>query len=455
VVHAYLWFALLATRHPPGVPAVVNVQTLGAHSDGTNAAATTAAFQTAFNNYPTGQITVPAGTYAIDNSAGWLTVNNFSGQLVFEGGAQLMFTSNEMGGLLFIGGSGATITGLTANYSTLPTYRNSPNEMIKFSGTTNTTVTNIAVYNSPAAGILFYDSTNPKVTNATVTDSWADGLNFSNCSNAQITNLTTLNTGDDGLSFLNYAQYPNLTGGLAQNITINHSAARGIAIMGQSNVTVNGFQIQDTSSSGVLVAQDTFYNTRVPSNVLIENGTISGAGTVTPLGGNQYGIEYNSQTSVTFTNITTTGSLGPGLSGMSPNGSVTVSGVTVESPGAGSPGFLFYQTGTVHATNLTANATPSYGFMFYQSSQIVANGLTAIDTGQTDPLRRAIWFEDSTSISATTLDIVSAAGDAYIVGCYTDVGYTNPSGTVKTISAQLTAATLSIQNSCSGVSFTP
>jgi polygalacturonase len=434
---------------------VVNVQTLGAFANGTNAAATTAAFQSAFNNYPNAQIIVPAGTYAINNASGPLTINNFSGQFIFEGGAQLIFTSNELGGLLFVGGSGATVTGLTANYSTPPTYRNSPNEMIKFSGTTNTTVTNITVYNSPAAGILFYDSTNPKVAGATVIDSLADGLNFSNCQNAQVTNLTTQNTGDDGLSFVNYAQYPNLTGGFAQNISITNSKARGIAVVGQSNVTVNGFQIQNTSSSGVLVAQDTAYDTRVPANVLIENGTINGAGTLAPLTGNQYGVEYNAQTSATFTNLTVIGSGGNGFSGASPKGTVTLSGVTVESPGANSVGFNFYQTRTVHATNLTATEIPSYGFMFYQSSTIVASGLTAIDTAVSDSLRRAIWFEDSASISATNLNIVSAAGEAYVIGCYTDTGYAAPTGSVKNISAQVTGGALAIQNSCSKVTFTP
>jgi polygalacturonase len=446
---------MFAVRPTHGVQAAsVNVQSLGAHADGTNAAATTAAFRSAFSN-TTAQITVPAGTYAIDNSSGPLTINNFSGQLVFEGGAQLMFTASEQGGLLFVGGSGATITGLTADYITEPTYRNSPNEMIKFSGTLNTTVTNITVYDSPAAGILFYDSTNPKVIGATVIDSLADGLNFSNCQNAQVTNLTTENTGDDGLSFLNYAQYPNLTGGLAQNITITNSHSRGIAVVGQSNVTVNGFQIQNTSSSGVLVMQDTAYNTRVPSNVLIENGTIQGAGTVAPLQGNQFGIEYNGQSSVTFTNITVTASAGTGFSGTSPNGSATATGVTVANPGGNAAGFLFYQTGTVHATNLTANSTPSYGFMFYQSKQVVASGLTAINTSESDPLRRAIWFEDSASITASTLNVVSNPGFANVIGCYTDKGYNAPIGSVKTISAQILGAAFSIQNSCSKVSFVP
>ena len=154
-------------------------------------------------------------------------------------------------------------------------------------------------------------------------------------------------------------------------------------------------------------------------------------------------------------NINVIGSASSGLSGISPNGTVTVTGVTVQNPGPNSVGFSFNQTGTVHATNLTADGIPSYGFNFYQSKQIVASGLTAINTAQTDPLKRAVWFEDTGSISASTLNIVSSAGDAYVIGCYTDKGYSAPSGSVKTISDQITGGNLSIQNSCSKVTFTP
>jgi hypothetical protein len=431
----------------------INVVALGASSNGTNAAATTAAFNTAFSTYPNAQIVVPAGQYLIDNSSGPLYVQNFSGQLEFQGNAQLVFLDNTQGGMLFEGGSGARIGGLQATYATPPTVRASPNEQIKFSDTFNTTVTNISVQNSPAAGILFYNSVNPIVTNATVTNSLADGLHFANCQNAQVTNLTTMNTGDDGLAFLNYAQYPNKTGGMAQNVSITNSLSRGISIVGQSNVTVTGFQIQNTASSGVLVAQDVAYNTRIPGNDVVQNGTISGAGTLQPQAGNNYGIEYNAQSSVTFANITTIGSAGAGLSGSSPNGNITVTGVTVQSPQSG-VGFLFYQTNSVQVANLTSQTVPSYGFLFLQSLHVVAQGLNALDVALSDPLRRAIWFEDGGSILATDLKIVSSATEANVVGAYQHPGYAQ-SGSLKGISANIQSGALSIQSNSSMLAISP
>lgn len=449
----YVAFLMLAFAEACSAQAVVSVISLGAHSDGTNSTATTTAFQTAFANYPEGKIIIPPGAYLIDNSTGPLTINNFSGTLLFQGAAQLVFTNNRNGGMLFVGGSGAVITGLKATYARPPSIRNSPNEEIKFSGTANTVLTDTVVQNSPAAGILFYDSVNPIVKNATVINSLADGLNFSNCQNAQVTNLLTKNTGDDGLAFVNYTRYPDLIGGLAQNIVITNSKARGIAVAGQSNVTVNGFQIQNTSSSGVLVAQDAFNGTRIPGNVLIENGTIDDAGTLLPLVGNQYGIEFNAQESVTFANIKVLGSGNNGLSGTSRSGSVTVDNVTVDFPLHGI-GFLFYQTQKVQVTSSSSNKTPSYGFLSLQSSQVIVGGLTVTNAGVTDPLKRAVWFEDAQTISGSSISIVSDAGMANVIGCYTGPGYPATSGAVRTlISVDSGSEKLSIQNSCSNVTF--
>jgi hypothetical protein len=431
----------------------VSVVALGAHSDGTNAAATTAAFRSAFATYSSSEIIVPPGTYLIDNSSGALLINNFSGQLEFEGSAQLVFTTNSMGGLFFESGTGARIDGLHATYSVAPTVRASPNEQIKFSDTTDTTLTNTIVQNSPAAGVLFYNSIRPKVVNLTVLNSLADGLHFANCQDPQVTNLTTVNTGDDALAFLNYAIYPNNSGGFAENIKITNSHSRGISILGQSNVTISNFQIQATSSSGVLVAQDTAYNTRVPAGVKVQNGSVTSAGTLAPLAGNQYGVEYNSQSDATFSNITITDSGSNGLSGVALAGSVIANGVKVVAPRSG-VGFLFYQTASAQVQNSTSQNTPSDGFLFLQSPQVIAQGLTAINAAQTDTLRRAIWFEDGQSILATDLKIVSAAGGAYIVGAYQASGYAN-TGSIKGITASITGATLAIQNNSSKLTITP
>src|SRR6476660_6764210 len=91
---------------------ILSVTDLGARPDRTNATATTAAFRSAFTTNSTGQIRVPPGQYLIDNSGGAFAIANFSGELRFEGNAQLVFTNNNLGGLIFVGGSGARIYGL-------------------------------------------------------------------------------------------------------------------------------------------------------------------------------------------------------------------------------------------------------------------------------------------------------------------------------------------------------
>jgi Right handed beta helix region len=453
LVQVLLIILVAVTRAFHAQPSV-SVTSLGAHSDGTDSSATTAAFQSAFASNPKGEIIVPPGIYLIDNSAGPLTITDFSGHFAFQGGAQLVFTNNTRGGLLFVGGSGASIAGLRATYSAAPEVRKSPNEELKFLGTMNTVLSDTVVQNSPAAGILFQNSINPKVTNATVLNSLADGLNFSNCQNARVSNLRTQNTGDDGLAFVSYTQEPNLVGGLAQNIEVTNSKARGIAIAGQSDITINGFQIHNTSSSGVLVAQDTAYHTRVPANVLVENGSIYNAGTLAPLVGNQYGIEFNSQESATFANIGVFGSGSNGLSGTTPRGRVTVKNVTVNSPLRGL-GFLFYQTQSFQVSKSAANGTPSYGFLSLRSNQIIVKGLSVTNAGATDPLKRAVWFEDAQTISASSINIRSDAGMANVIGCYTSPGYSASSGSVRKVKfhAGAEGTALSISNSCPKVSF--
>src|SRR5262249_1968993 len=140
--------------------------------------------------------------------------------------------------------------------------------------------------------------------NVVVVNSLADGVHFANCQNAQITSLTTENTGDDGLAFTNTASDShNYTGGLATDIAIHNSKARGIAVAGQSDVIISGFIVDTTSSSGIICLEDTAYNTRVPDRVRFANGVIKNAGSLIPMGGNQYGIEFSRVNGATFENI--------------------------------------------------------------------------------------------------------------------------------------------------------
>ena len=370
---------------------------------------------------PGGLIQVPAGSYSIDNSAGPFAINNFSGQLEFQGGARLVFSNSQNGGIWFTGGSGARIRGLRIAYSTPPLSRNSPQEGIKFSGTTDTFLADTTVENSPAAGILFFDSIRPRVVNANVQNTLADGLHFANCQDPEVNGLTTLNTGDDGLAFINYSQYTDRTGGAATNLVIRHSQARGIAVAGQSGVVVGNFVIDGTASSGVLCGQDQSYDTRAADHVLFSNGVVLNAGTVSPSVGNTYGIEYSYQTSCSFNHIEVTSSAGRGVAGMAPQGRVRLQSVRVKD-NAQAEAFSFFQTAVVEVDDSTAENSPSYGFYFGQSGTVLANNLAAINTSKANPLGRAIWFEDNRRVLASGLRVIDSqqAATGYILGAFQD-----------------------------------
>lgn len=431
--------------------AAVSVLAFGANPNGADPGGTTAAFAAAFAANVNGKIIVPPGEYLIRNKSGALLVYDFSGELEFQGGARLVFTDNSRGGLWFLGGHGARITGLRATYQVPPTRRNSPQEQIKFSSTFDTILNDSFVTNSPAAGILFYDCVRPKVTNATIQDSLADGLHFANCQDAQAFNITAINTGDDGLAFVNYAAYPDRTGGLANNITVRNSGARGITVVGQSDVVISGFLVDGTSSSGLLCAQDTSFDTRIPANVRFSAGIVKNAGTANTPVGNTYGIEYYNQASCSFSDIQVLNAAGRGLAGMAPDGAVTVNNVTVRKNASGEA-FSFYRTASVNISNSTADSTPAYGFFFSRSGSVIAKGLTAIDSSQASDLRRAIWFENNDSVLASDLTVADSQNKptGYVIGAYQANGSVQ-SGLVNGITAKIANGALVLQTNSEGL----
>lgn len=147
----------------------------------------------------------------------------------------------------------------------------------------------------------------------------ADGLHFANCLDAQADRITVKDSGDDGLAFVHYADGPEHTGGIATGIRVEGSAARGIAVVGQSQVVIRDFAIDWTSSSGLYCAQEPSFDTRTPRDIVFERGVIRHAGRWRPTepvaekpsslvgndraDGNDFGIEMDSAEDITFSNI--------------------------------------------------------------------------------------------------------------------------------------------------------
>ncbi len=424
----------------------INVVELGARRNRTDSAATTEAFRSALAN-SSARIRVPPGNYLIDNSKGPLTAINFGGEFSFASGAKLWFTDNTRAGLLFVGGTGANITGLRADYVSPPTVRRSPHEQLKFSDTINTLLTDTIVEHSPAAGILFYNCVRPRVQHAVVMHSLADGLHFANCQDAEVTDLNTADTGDDGLAFLNYAKYPDKIGGTASNIHVRQSQARGITVVGQSNIVISNFTVETTAASGLLCARDYSYDTRIPSNVLFTDGQVTNAGVLGPVTANRYGIEFNDQVDCEFSNIQVIRPASNGVAGKAQAGRVKVDHVEVDDVQSGS-GFQFYQTKDVILSNLISRRTPGYGFLFQSSAHVTAQHMTAVDASQASDLKRAIWFENGQTVAADDILIESTAANAgRILGAYQKPGI-QQSGEIRGVHTADWQKAIPIESNC-------
>ena len=449
---AVLAFTVLVLRPPclaaaPAAPTTVMVTSYGAYSDGTHATQTTAAFKNAFSANPNAEIIVPPGFYAMDNSSGPLIVTNFNGELRFQGQAQLVFNTPNQGGLWFSGGTGAQIYRLRATYSQPPTVRVNNQEALKFLNTTDSLVSDVNITYSPASGIMFFQCVRPRLVNAVVQQSLADGTQFANCQDPQVLNFTADHPGDDGLSFLNYASSANNTGGVANNITVTASGARGISVLGQSNVVVSGFSIKGTASSGLLCGADPVYNTRASADVRIGHGIVENAGTVGPGTGNRYGIEFSLQDSCAFFDIDVRGSAGRGVGGMAPSGRIMLNDIRVSANLSGEA-FNFYQTALVEVSGATAANAPDVGFYFNQCNTVVANYLTTINVSQANALARAIWFDSDQFVSGSNFTIADsqAAATGYVVGSGQSATVVNVNGVIRGITPILANGTLSIQN---------
>jgi hypothetical protein len=394
----------------------IDVTALGAHPDGSNAAATTQAFRTAFNSYSTARIIVPPGTYSIDNSQGSIYIPNFSGELDFEGGATLIFQSNLQGGLRFENGNGARIHGLHGNYAVPPTTRNG--DEFSFMTMNDLTISDAIAQNSPGMGFLITLCARPKVRNVTVSHTNADGLAFANSQNAEIINYNAEYTADNGLAFYNYNYFTDWHGGTAKNIHIVQAlGAHGIAVVGTADVVVSNFTIDTTSGSSVWVSQDSAYATRNATNVVFQHGVINNAGILAAPNTNNFGIEFTDADSVLFSDIQITGSQYRAVAGTSPNGRIRLHDIRVLNNLTGDA-FVVGNVGLLEIANCSSENSPGQGFSFDGVNMLLARDLKVVNAASQSGLNRAIWFQNGNIVNASSLLVIDDRPNpaGYVVG---------------------------------------
>jgi hypothetical protein len=412
---------------------VVSVTDFGALTNGTNAPLTTAAFQQAFAAAsPSGKVTVPAGYYAINNPAGGFVIPGFSGEVKFDGDAQVMFQSNSQSGFVFSGGWGPRVEGAHLVYQYPPVGDTPGTATLEFNGTVNARVSDIIVESSPGYAIWFVNALEPKLLSATVINSFDDGIRFENSRNSQVTSATVTGSGQNGLNFFTAPGVQDRNGATAANIIVN-SSQHGIAVSGTSRVTLNSFYVESSWGSGIYCGSGV--SGALSDAVTFQSGVIANAG--------GFGAEIGPVTGCSLSNLQVVNPASIGVSVNSPGGNVALRNVRVTDNRVGDA-FNVGNTGEILISDCSAENSPGYGFFFDTLTRAVATGLTTLNVASLNPLHRAVWFQNVGSLTASNITLADSQSTptGFVVGT-NNIGH----GSLQNIASNIVFGGLSVQNS--------
>lgn len=418
--------------------AIVSVTDYGAYNNGTNASATTTAFKKAFSAAMNGKVIVPPGTYAIDNSAGPIVLSNFTGEFKFEGSARVVFQTSGQGGFTFSGGGSARVVGFRGGYAS-PSSKSGV-AALAFSNTSNSQVDQVTIDSSSGVGIYFSNCTEPKVSNAHIQNTAAEGLRFDNNRAPEAANVAVIGAAGDGVLLYSASGTSGRDGGALTNITVENSTDKGISVIGQTRVNIANFLVDTVSSSGVYCAAES--GSASPIEVQFQNGIISSAGS--------FGIEFQNPGSCTFANIEIKYAQGHAVYGSAPSGVMNFQNVRVRTSQTGN-GFNVMNTSQIRVTESTVEDAAGYGFFFDSCGSILASGLKTYNVSKSNTLRRAMWFQNGTSVVAFNLTLMDDQSTAtgYIVGTSG-----MKKGSLHSLNSNLSNGTMQVANNSSGVSVT-
>jgi hypothetical protein len=425
-----------------GVVSMVNVHQFGAMGNGI--ADDTSAVLTALRSNQ--NIHFPAGIYLINNSGGPALISNFSSSIVFDPGAFISFSAPNQLGIQFTGGSHARLIQVAIVYKSASTNR-MPGSVLSFTNTTDTYLYGVSIDGSPGGGISFQSCIRPVTLNINISNTIADGLVFANSQDAVIDGVTTNNTGDDGLGIHNFLGAPQQSNGQATNISVSNSKARGISCSGCMDLDISHFSVNNTSAPGVQIDLDPTSLSYTPTNVVLRNGTVTNAGQLTPLAGNQYGIELNDSGFVRIADVIINNSGSRGVSVSAPTGTTVIDNVVVSNSGSGGAG-IDLQGQNITVLDSSATYTSGSCFAVTHSVTVTLNNITGTNCNQSGPLNRAIDLELISQLVGGNIQIVDNQPVATGYG-YFDWNVT--AGFLESVSYSILSGRFSFGNTSSGI----
>jgi hypothetical protein len=370
----------------------------------------------------------PPGDYMVDNAGDALVIPGFGGQLSLLPGARFVLTDNASKGFVFQGGTGARLSGFTVTYRVMPAVRVAAKECVMFDASVDTYLERTRIDGSAAAGLLFWQCVRPMAVDAVIRNTMADGLHFANCQDGRADHVTTSDTGDDGVAFINYATnldqtrtYPNYTGGLATNLSITRSKSRGVAVGGQSGVTVRDVTIDSTVGHGICCdGGDSTWRTRIPSGTRLERIRITRGGAWTEGGasGANAGLRIGTSGTTVVQDVVVESAAAHGV--YCSNATVTLLDVAIRTVG-GSPGNgCSLQSGAYLLDRVTTENTNGIGVTASGCERLEYGTVTVRNAAKTHPTHRALNVENTPFVFGGRLWVYDTqnAPTGYVVGAY-------------------------------------
>jgi hypothetical protein len=255
------------------------------------------------------ELIFPPGDCSVDNSAGPITVSGLSGSIVFTGSrivptdlTRHVFACNSCQDL--------SIVGLNIDYVSTPPSRQA-GSAIQFTGGSNIYLNNVSINKCPGGGIGALNIDNFVTVSTSVRNSLADGLIIESTSGTWVNHYAE-NTGDDCFAVHNFLSSAAVRNGSASNIRCKNSSARGISLMGARSFTLSGFHVDGTAFQGVHIATDFTFAGWVPSDIVVQNGTLANIGAVSG-GSSRFGVEVGEGDRIRISNLQISNPVGRGV----------------------------------------------------------------------------------------------------------------------------------------------
>ncbi|MDO3411372.1 right-handed parallel beta-helix repeat-containing protein [Saccharibacillus sp. CPCC 101409] len=196
----------------------------------------------------------------------------------------VLVSTDPQNGSIDLTGDGAQIRNFKHVYLTTAERGDGSHEKnsITVRGASNFTITGVHVSGSSTAGIMMaYGANNGVVSNNTVERTGADGIHMTTESHdITVENNTVTGAGDDGIAVVSY----RTSSSPVRNITIrgNHvggmSKARGISVVGGTDVRIERNEVRDTMMAGLYIAVEDSYDTMDVNRVTVSGNTVDHTG---------------------------------------------------------------------------------------------------------------------------------------------------------------------------------